>query len=511
MSYNPSKLKNKPKIDLSKSLFIRGLQCTKSLWLKKYKKEVLTEPDTQMQAIFETGNRVGDKACEIFPGGKEVPFEGTTFQEKIALTKQWMQEGIETIYEATFEYNGILVMVDILQKGEDGWEIYEVKSSTLKSAKLSLYAFDAAIQHYVLSGCGLNITKTSIVLINNEYVRDDSLNINELFSIINVDENVEEFLEDIPTYHDSFVSVLLDTENEPDIDIGQHCKKPYTCDAKEYCWNRQKGIPEYSVFDIFTLTKKSKALSLYHEGIVKVEDIPDEMKLTENQALAVHAWKTKKSHINTNEIETFLGKLRYPIYHFDFETFQEAIPTFKGIKPYEQIPFQYSIHIEHEDGTLEHKEFLANEDSDPRKQLVEALIKDVPQDVMLMAFNASFEKMVLRNLAIQFPEYSSHLNNLIENIADLAEPFQKRYYYLPQMQGKYSIKIVLPLLAPDMAKAYEDLTLVSNGADAMNTYPRLKEMEDKEREKYKKALLAYCKLDTLAMVRVLERLKKIES
>jgi hypothetical protein len=465
-----------------------------------------------MQHIFETGNKVGEKACELFPDGRKIPYKDTTFEQKIALTKQWMYEGVKTIYEATFEYDGILVMVDILHWDEKGWEIYEVKSSTWNSSKrvddIALYVFDAAIGHYVLKGCGLKIAKTSVVLINSEYVRGDDLDIHQLFSIVNVDEKVAEYLEVIPT-HKSFISTLLDSQNEPDIEISKHCHTPYICDAKEYCWKEQGGIPDYSVFDIFALTAKSKALQLYREGITKVEDIPDDYSLTQNQALAVNSWKSQKEYINKEEIEKFLESLKYPIYHIDFETFQEAIPSIKGIRPYEQIPFQYSLHIEHEDGSIEHREFLADENSDPRKELAESLIKNIPTNVMLMAYNACFEKRVIKNLINSFPQFESRLQPLIDNMVDLAMPFQKKHYYHPQMRGKYSIKIVLPLLAPDMAKAYEELSLVSNGDDAMNTFPKLKEMDEEDRVKYKEALLAYCKLDTLAMVRVLGKLREV--
>jgi hypothetical protein len=499
-------MNKKPQINLSKSLFIKALQCPKSLWLKKYKKEVLTLPDSQTISVLETGNIVGDLACDLFAGGKEVPYEDTTFKEKITLTRQWMDAGVDSIYEATFEYEGILVMVDILTKCEDGWQIYEVKSST--SLK-DVYIHDVAIQHYVLSGCGLKIAKTSVVLIDNSYIRSDELEVDKLFKIINVDEEVSIYLEDIPTYHDSFVSVLQDSENEPDVDIGYHCNHPYECDAKEYCWKRQRDIPEYSVFDVFTLGRNSKALKLYHDGIVDVKDIPDDFTLTENQSLAVNSWKMDRAYIDKEKISSFLNNLTYPIYHLDFETYQEAIPSFKGITPFEQIPFQYSLHIEHEDGRLEHREFLAKKGKDPREQLVESLVKDIPDGVMLMAYNSSFEKMVLKNLGKSFTKYKEHLDSYIENIIDLAEPFQKRYYYLPQMKGKYSIKIVLPLLVPDMAKAYKDLSLVSNGGEAMNTFPILKDMDNEKRAKYREALLEYCKLDTLAMVKVLEKLKKV--
>jgi hypothetical protein len=422
--------KAKSKLNLSKSLYIKGLQCTKALWLKKYKKEVLTQPDSQMQAIFDTGNRVGDKACELFPNGKEVPYESTTFSEKLALTQQWMHEGIESIYEATFEYKGILVMVDILHKTEDGWGINEVKSSTWNSSKstkdIQLYIYDTAIQYYVLNGCGVDIKKSSVILINSEYVRGNTLDIHQLFSIVDVTEEVAELQADIPLQLARFMEVLKDSKNEPDIDIGHHCKSPYACEAREYCWKVQRKIPDYSVFDIFAMTKNSKSMKLYLDGIIKVEDIPDDFNLTDNQALAVNAHKTQKSYINKEEIQLFLETLKYPIYHFDFETFQEAIPTFEGVRPYEQIPFQYSLHIEHEDGRLEHKEFLASQVCNPREQLVKQLVQDIPNDVMLMAFNSSFEKMVLKNLIKAFPKHKMHLSALIDNIIDLAHPFQKK-------------------------------------------------------------------------------------
>jgi hypothetical protein len=213
--------------------------------------------------------------------------------------------------------------------------------------------------------------------------------------------------------------------------------------------------------------------------------------------------------IDKPAIQAFLDTLTYPLYHFDFETFQQPIPEFKGISSYQQIPFQYSLHIEHKDKPTEHKEFLGIEGSDPRQALVKQLIADIPLNVTTLAFNASFEQMVLKGLAKQFPQYKDHLLNISNNIVDLATPFQKKHYYLPEMKGKYSIKIVLPLLVPEMEKAYKDLDLIHNGSEAMQAFPMLGKMKDKKQVKrYRDSLLAYCKLDTLAMVRILDILKK---
>ena len=500
--------------NLSKSLYIRGLQCTKSLWLKRYNKDVLTLPDEQMKAIFETGDKVGAKACELFPGGKKVPFHGTTFEEKIALTKKFIDEGVKNIYEATFEFDGVLVMVDIFHINDDGSvEIYEVKSSTWNSEKkikeIQKYIEDAAIQHYVVQGCGFNIKKTSIMLLNTDYIRGSKLELEKLFSKVDVTEYVLELQEDIPTYLNTFTKVLEDEVNEPDVDIGWHCKHPYECDAFEHCWKTQKNIPEYSVFDIFPLTKNSKALQLYHQGIVEVNNIPNNFEMTENQTLAVDAWKHKHTNIDTDEIKYFLDSLIYPIYHLDFETYQSAIPEFERQSPYQQICFQYSLHIEQEDGTMEHKEFLGKEGTDPRAELIENMINDIELNSTVLVYNDSFEKPRIREMSQDFPQYAHELKRIHDNIIDLAIPFKKKAYYDYRLKGKHSIKLVMPLLVPHMAEAYKELELVQNGGDAMNTFPKLVDMSQEQKDRHRCALLKYCELDTLSMVEILKKLKEV--
>ncbi len=487
---------------LSKSLYTRAIQCSKSLWLKKYKPEVLTPPDASAKAVFETGNVVGELACQLFPEGKEVPFT-RNYDEMIATTIQWLDEGVENIYEATFNYNGILVMVDILHIDAEGVSIYEVKSST--SVK-DIYLHDVSIQYYVLKNLGFHIKSANVVYIDNTYVRGDELVLDELFSVVDVTTEVEELQAQIPQRLAEWEAYLSDTQNEPNIDIGSYCNKPYECDAKAYCWKVQRDIPDYSVFNIFNLGSK-KQVELYKQGIVKIEDIPDDYPMTAIQKQKVQNWKDKVTYIDKPKIQKFLETLTYPIYHLDFETFQEAVPEFKGLSPYQQIPFQYSLHIEHVDGSLEHKEFLAEDSVDPRYELARRLVEDIPTNVTVLAYNMSFEKSVNTKLAEQFPEFKEHLLAINENIKDLMFPFQKKYYVTPQMQGSHSIKYVLPALVPEMAEAYKDLDGIQNGGDAMNAYPKLSSMDDEEKVKTRKALLNYCHLDTLAMVRVLERLK----
>jgi len=487
---------------LSKSLYTRGLQCVKSLWLKKYNKDILTPPDASAQAIFETGNKVGELACQLFPGGKEIPYEGVSFEGKIDLTKQWIEEGVRDIYEATFEYEDIVVMVDILHINDDkSVEIYEVKSSTEVK---DVYLHDASIQHYVLNGLGYGVKSTSIVHINNKYIRDDELEPDKLFSIVDVSDEIKDLQANIPSYLKNFKTFLDNRENEPEIDIGIQCSNPYDCDAIAYCW---KHIPDYSVFDISRL-RIDKKFELYEKGIVNINDIDDISSFSEAQQVQLKSEKTQEDIINKEAIKEFLDELSYPIYHLDFETFQQAIPEWKGISPFMQIPFQYSLHIEQENGSLVHKEFLAEEGMDPRYALAKRLIEDIPSDVTVLAYNMGFEKGVIRKLAVAFEELSPRLLEIHDNIQDLMTPFQKKDYYVPTMRGSYSIKHVLPSLVPEMAKAYKELDGVQNGGEAMQTYAKLSEMADKvEVARLREALLRYCELDTLAMVKILEKLR----
>jgi len=267
---------------LSKSLYTRGIQCPKALWLKKYKLAVLTPPDASALAVFETGNVVGALACELFLDGKEVVFS-RDYDEMLSATRRYMEDGVANIYEATFRYDGILVMVDVLHVDADGVSIYEVKSST--SVK-DIYVHDVSIQYYVLKGLGFNVKSAHVVHINSSYIRGDELDIHELFSVVDVSDEVLELQESIPHVLQEFENYLSDKTNEPDIDIGKHCKNPYECDAKDYCWRVQRGIPDYSVFNIFNLGSK-KQVELYEQGIVNIDDIPDGFDMTAKQSQAV--------------------------------------------------------------------------------------------------------------------------------------------------------------------------------------------------------------------------------
>lgn len=234
------------------------------------------------------------------------------------------------------------------------------------------------------------------------------------------------------------------------------------------------------------------------------------MRLSPTQTLQLSTSKTKEPHIDKPIIDAFLETISYPINFFDFETFQNAIPSFEGQKPYVQMPFQYSLHILHEDGRLEHKEFLADENNDPREALVKQMLQDISLEGSIVAYSKGFEMGVIRKLAEFRPEFSDALLELNERFVDLIVPFRGRGYYHPDFNGSFSLKSVLPALFPNDAELdYQNLD-IQHGMMASETFANLyllKDMDD--RKKIRDDLLAYCKLDTLAMVRILERLKNI--
>ena len=486
---------------LSKSQYIRGLQCHKSLWLYKNKPELRDTPNQAQESLFNTGFDVGDLAKQLFPHGVEIEFDSSNFDGMLAKTKELINNGCEVIYEATFKENGIFAMADILVKNQDSWDIYEVKASTnVKEYHLN----DASVQWYSLSNA-INLNKVYIVHINNSYERNGSLDIKNLFSIVDITEEVQNRQYQIPFNIEQMDLILKD--NMPNIDIGTHCSNPYSCDFESHCWEH---IPNPSVFNLYWMNS-SKKFEMYYKGIVNYEDIPLDFALNTTQKLQVETFKSNEPYINKSIIKDFIEIVKFPINFFDFETFQNAIPRFDSQRPYMQIPFQYSLHILHEDGTLEHKEFLGDENSDPRDALINQMLNDISLTGSIMAYNQAFEITRIKELANYKIERKDELLALVDRFVDLIVPFRGRGYYHPNFNGSFSIKSVLPAMFPNNDELnYKKLGSIQNGGDAMDTFANLYLLKEKsKRDEIRKDLLAYCHLDTLAMVRIFEKLKEI--
>jgi hypothetical protein len=486
---------------LSKSSFIKGLQCEKHLYLYKYHYGEMDEFSEMQKAIFQRGTNVGILAQQLFPNGT-IATEGSPpdYKKGLKQTKVLIEKGEKVLYEPSFQFNEALSIADVIIKKRSKWNIYEVKSSTSIS---ETYLNDAALQYYVISNSGIGINDFSIIYINNQYVRKGELDINSLFNIESVLEHILLLQDSVKENVESFKKVLL-SKRMPEIEISEHCHNPYICGFYNYC---RKHIPENSIFD-FSGMHLIKKYELFRDGIIKLDDVPEDYSLSKNNKLQLEAYKNEKPVVNKEAIENFLSDLNYPLYFMDFETFQPAVPLFDNSKPYQQIPFQYSIHLkEKKNGKLKHFEFLAEPGEDPRIKFIEGLLNDTKGKGNIVVYNKAFEITRLKEIARDFPNYVDEIEKLILRIKDLMIPFQRKYYYAPEMKGSYSIKAVLPALVPDLS--YDKLG-INEGGLASIAYESLQTETDLMFiAEIKEQLLAYCKLDTLGMVKILEKLEHI--
>ena len=486
---------------LSKSTFIKGLQCNKALYYHKYRKDLRDDLSATQEAIFAQGTSVGDLACALFPGGVDcTPESYYDFQKAVIRTQEEIEKGTKIIYEAAFQFNGVLAALDILVKHDDGWRAYEVKSATAVS---DTYELDASIQYYCISNSGIDLKDIYIVHINNQYVKNGPIDVHELFTIESVLESVQNHLAKIPNQVTHLKSVLKE-EEEPIIDIGPHCSSPYKCDFSGHCW---KHIPDYSTFNISRL-RADKKFDLYDKNAIRFDDIPDDYPLNENQWMQVKSELNNESFIDKEAIHKFVGAMIYPIYHLDFETFTSAVPVFDGSRPYQQLVFQYSLHIENNDGSLDHREYLSEiNGEDPRIEFIKQLINDCGHSGDILVYNIAFERGKLFDLIEFSPRHKIPILKIIDRLKDLMVPFRDRMYYTPEMQGSYSIKKVLPALVPELS--YKMLK-IQEGGTASNTFSQMVQGNfEGDAVQTRKDLLAYCKMDTYAMVKILEVLKRV--
>lgn len=497
---NNNFIKGRDIMNLSKSKYCNGIQCEKMLWLEKYKPEEKKEIDNQ--SILDNGKEVGELAKNLFGEYTDIEYN-ENLNIMIEDTKKQLENENIVMTEASFLYKSCFCSVDILKKVGTNYEIYEVKSATkLKN----VFIDDLSFQYYVLTKLGLNVTKANIVFLNTEYTRDGELDLNKLFIIEDITNKIKEKQEKIED-NIKRLTECLEKNTEPNINLGMYCFEPYKCPFFNYCTN---FLPENNVFNIKRMRNKEK-IAMCNKGVYSYEDLLKEdinLKFIEQIEFELNQ---KEPIIKKDNIKDFLSTLEYPLYFLDFETYQQSIPLFDGIKPYMQIPFQYSLHyIENINDTLKHKEFLAEANVDPRRSLAESLVNDIPKNSCVLAYNMGFEKSVIKALSNLYPDLSEHLMNIYNNIKDLMIPFQKRDYYVKEMKGSYSIKYVLPALFPnDPTLDYHNLELIHKGDEASNAYATLGKYNKDEQQKIRECLLKYCELDTFAMVKIWKHLIEI--
>lgn len=449
---------------LSKSKYLRGVKCIRNLWLYTNKRDEQYFSEENIR-VFNRGTSVGELAQAYFPDGKfAVQLGEMPTYDTARLTQEYIQQGVETIYEATFIYDNTMVAVDLLHKEQDGWHLYEVKSTN--SAK-TVHVMDVAVQYYVLKGCGLGLVDASVMFFNRSYVKRGDIDVQKLFTSESVLKRILPLQEAIEQNIAAFLKMV--NGEEPSIEMGKHCDNPYECDFKNYC---RAFLP----------------------------DMKEEKKVLSNDPI-----------VNRSEIKKFLNTLNYPLCHLDFETIMPGVPLFDESRPYQQIPFQYSIHFCAEKGAeLQHYDYLApsNLNIDPRRGLIEQMIEQTADAQIILVYNIAFERSRIKEMKRDFPEYTEELNSIIDRLVDLMRPFQSKHYKTESMEGRWSIKKVLPAICPELS--YDEL-VIGNGLDASNAFLELYYYQDEEyADIVRQHLRTYCGLDTLAMVKVLNALEAVE-
>ena len=490
--------------NISKSRFIAGLQCEKRLWLEIHRRELAGETDEQTLFIFDRGHIIGEMVQTLFPEGVLISEDHLHMAQSIEATQRAVQKGESVIFEAGAKFGRFVARADILKRVEDGgeeWDIMEVKSGS--DEEKEVYLNDLAIQTLIFEGAGYKIRKACLVTINTDYVRDGPIDVKKLFIITDQTKTVRNIYKNFPAIMEKFLTVV-DSEQEPKVAISnQRCYKPYTCSFADYCW---KGVPEDSVFTL-AYDRKKLAPNLYSKGIVKIADIPEDLPLSIKQIRQIQAAKTGKPYWNLKGVESFLNSLEYPLYFLDFETYCPLIPPYDGIRPYRNIPFQFSMHhLEKPGGELKQFEFLSDGKEDPRPIFMEALLKDIGKNGSIVVYSG-YEAQRLNDMAGWFPQYAPAIRAINKRMRDLLVPFRNRDVVYPGFLGSASIKAVLPVLVPGMG--YDSLEIGEGGAASL-AYEKLLDpkVPKAEKDKIRKDLLVYCGQDTLAMVKLVEVLKE---
>lgn len=484
---------------LTKSKYKLGMCCPRSLWTQVNEPDKVSEFDATTQHRINEGYKVGELAKHLFIGGIEV--EGVKFVDVIENTNKLIKKG-QPLFEPGFMYEGCYTRCDILNPTKSGkWDVVEVKATTkVKSEHID----DLAFQKMVYEKSGLDIRKYKLMHLDGSFVKNGDTDVKDLFIIEDVTKEVNEAYEGV----EENAKALLELINSPTYNsarYGEYCDSPKSCPMPEICW---EFLPDNNVFDLYR--GNGKAITLFDEcDCLGLKDIPDRFRLTPNQQIQVDCAKCNKIHLEEPLIKEFLDSFEYPTYWIDFESFQTVIPMFDGSTPYQQIPFQFSLHIQREpNGKLEHYEFLAKGKEDPREDFIKHIQKWVGDKGSIIVYNQSFEKSVLNKIAEFKPEYKKYIDSLMPRFVDLLVVFRNFWYYNNSQCGSASIKKVLPALVPN--KSYEGMG-ISNGSDASLEYyySAFEPDKCKDIKNIRKYLLEYCCQDTLAMYDIVEELRKL--
>jgi len=491
---------------LTKTNYLLYKDCPQNAWVKIFEPKAyyLKQLSDFDKMIMETGNEIDELARELFPGGVLIKDRKDT-----QTTKKLIDKKEKIIYQPVFCTDKFEAISDIFvwNDSQKAYDIYEAKSTNSGDKKKKHdddYKHDLAFQINVLKKLSVPINNAYIIRLNRDYVRQEKLVINELLVIENFTDEVmgiaDIVLDEMETAHD-----LLKEKNKPKGYCSCVIKgRSAHCTSFNYL---NPDIPEYSVHDISRIgLSKKKLAELIDRGIYSIFDVPPSFDLTKIQRNQVNVAQSKKIIIDKDELINFYNDVQFPISFLDYETFPSAIPRFIGYKPYNQIPFQFSLHVlKNKDSKPEHFAFLHTNVDNPDLKLIEELKKHLPNKGSIIVWSKKFECGINSKLAERNNEYTEYLEGINDRVIDLELPFKKQFYVHPGFKGKTSIKNVLTALVPQFS--YKTLN-IQEGGTASETWNKIVSdaFDDDEVKVKSKDLLDYCKLDTKAMVEILKKI-----
>ncbi|MFV1956709.1 MAG: DUF2779 domain-containing protein [bacterium] len=488
-----------PDILISKGRYLSGLKCAKLLWCQYNDKDIFPPIDAATQAKFDQGHIVGELATRLFSNGIMVKTGSHYAEALVPATLEAVKEG-RPLYEPGFVYKNAYALMDILNPVEGGaWDLFEVKSAT--SVK-DVYIPDVAIQKYILEGAGLELRRCYLMHINNQYVLQGDLDPAELFVSVDITERVDDFIDQVDGELDGMLEVIR-SRKCPDVPIGVHCYEPYDCDLIPVCFG---FLPDH---DVTTLSGRVKTrFELLDRGIQDISDIPDGFPLNSKQQIQVDAVKSGEIHFEAGAARRFLDSLEYPLHFLDFETLWPAIPVYDGTRPYQQVPFQFSLHIMESPGSEPvHYSYLPEGTEDPRPEILKRLSHHIGPTGSIVAYNAGFEVKCLRQSAEAYPQYSDWFDVVEPRIVDLLDPFKNFNIYHPDQDGTASLKAVLPAFT---GIDWGDEGVV-NGETAGTWFYKItfEETTDEEKQEIRRQLEEYCRKDTEGLIHLLNKLREM--
>lgn len=481
---------------LSKSKLMNFRQCPKRLYLEVHRPE-LAEVSEAMEQIFATGHQVGEIARQQHPGGILIGHDQELAQALRDTKETLAKQPDKPLFEATFQHDGVLIRADLLLPGGNGHDhnLVEVKSSTEVKPH---YLADCTIQTWVTENAGYPLGRIELAHIDNSFVYPGGGDYRGLLRHADITTEVRSLLSQVPIWVEEARRTLEGTE--PAIAVGKQCKKPYECPFIEYC--SPPLATEYPVTTLFNDKGKKAASSLLAKGIDDIRHIPPGWPLNETHERQRRVVASGKAELNP-EAGRILRALLYPRYYIDFETIQPAVPIWPGTRPFQKQPYQWSCHIETADGNLQHREFLDVSGNPPMRGSAENLIQATAceGEGPIFAYHKSFEAGRLQELGETFPDLALALDRIVERLVDL-EPIAQKNYYHPAMMGSWSLKTVLPAIAPELN--YANLDHVQDGGMAETAYMEILNPNTgpERREELIRGLREYCRQDTLGLVKI---------